>query len=179
MVRQRRAPSAEFAAAYREHVDFVWRVLARRGVAASELEDVTQEVFLVAHRRWGAWEAGGSMRAWLYGVARRVAATHHRGRARRLRKHEALAPASAEPSLDARLDDRKRLAALGEAIAALEASQREVFVLAEIESMSAPEIAESLGSNLNTVYSRLRRARARIARAMADHDEPTSTSGAA
>jgi RNA polymerase sigma-70 factor (ECF subfamily) len=165
MAARQPAPS-EFSAAYREHVDFVWRVLARRGVPASELEDATQEVFVVAHRRWGAWDSQAPMRAWLYGVACRVASTHHRGRRRQQRKHDNLVARPAEPGPDTWLEDRDRLAALAQAIADLEPEQRETFVLAEVESLTVPEIAEMLGCNINTIYSRLRRARARIVRAM-------------
>jgi RNA polymerase sigma-70 factor (ECF subfamily) len=172
------APS-EFSAAYREHVDFVWRVLARRGVATAELEDATQEVFVVAHRRWGAWDGQATMRAWLYGVACRVASTHHRGRRRAQRKHDSLDAGPPEPGLDVRLEDRDRLAALAQAIDQLEPEDREIFVLAELESLTVPEIAQMLGRNLNTIYSRLRRARARIVRAMAEREGSKPISGAA
>lgn len=175
-----RQPSpSEFAAAYREHVEFVWRVLARRGVGEADLEDATQEVFVISHRRWGAWEGQASMRTWLYGVACRVASTHHRGRRRQQRKHDDLPPPPAEPGLDTRLEDRARLAALARAIDELEPEQREVFVLADIESMTVPAIAEILGRNVDTIYSRLRRARARIVRAMAAREDSKPTSGAA
>jgi RNA polymerase sigma-70 factor (ECF subfamily) len=40
--------------------------------------------------------------------------------------------------------------------------QRSVFRLSDLEGMSAPEIAERLGLNLNTVYSRLRAARREV-----------------
>jgi RNA polymerase sigma-70 factor (ECF subfamily) len=178
MASRQPAPS-EFSAAYREHVDFVWRVLARRGVAAAELEDATQEVFVVAHRRWGAWDEQSSLRAWLYGVACRVASTHHRGRRRQQRKHDSMLARPAEPGLDVWLEDRDRLAALAQAIEDLEPEQREIFVLADLESMTVPVIAELLGSNINTIYSRLRRARARIVRAMAEREGSKPASGAA
>ena len=41
----------------------------------------------------------------------------------------------------------------------LDDEKREVFVLAELEEMTIPEIAEVLGINVNTAYSRLRAAR--------------------
>ena len=174
-----RQPSpSEFAAAYREHVDFVWRVLARRGVGMADLEDATQEVFVISHRRWGAWEGQASMRAWLYGVAVRVASNHHRGRRRQQRKHEELPPPPSEPSLDTRLEDRARLTALAQAIDDLEPDQREVFVLADIELLSVPAIAEILGRNVEAIYSRLRRARARVVRAMAAREDSKPASGA-
>ena len=48
-------------------------------------------------------------------------------------------------------------------------AKREVFVLAEIEQMTVPEIAEALAINLNTTYSRLRVARAEFEKAVARH----------
>lgn len=166
--------AAEFMEAYRAHVDFVWRVLARRGVPEEQLEDATQEVFVIMHRRWGAWDSD-SQRAWLYGVARRVASAQHRARARRSRKLAAL-PAPAEPPrADERLDDQHRLDALARTLEQLDPERRDVFVLVELEGLSAPEVAVALGCKLNTVYSRLRRARAAVSRAMAQYDaEPSA-----
>ena len=44
----------------------------------------------------------------------------------------------------------------------LDDTKREVFVLAEIEQLSVPEIAETLGTNVNTTYSQLRAARKQL-----------------
>ena len=46
-----------FRGMYDEHVDFVWRNLRRLGVAEADVDDRTQEVFVVAHRRFGSFEA--------------------------------------------------------------------------------------------------------------------------
>lgn len=176
MPRLQRAASASFAAAYETHVDFVWRVLARYGVETSALEDATQEVFIVAHRQWGDWEEDGSMRAWLYGVARRVGLKHYRTRSRRKRRETTFAAqlSAAAPDLDARLDAGAHLRSLAKAIDTLSPAHREVFVLADIESMKAPTIAELLGCKLNTVYSRLRRARASVEAAIDADLNPSS-----
>jgi RNA polymerase sigma-70 factor (ECF subfamily) len=48
----------------------------------------------------------------------------------------------------------------------MDEDKREVFVLAEIEALSVVEIADVLGVNLNTVYSRLRTARQTFQRAL-------------
>ena len=68
---------------------------------------------------------------------------------------------------------RARLDALSRAIASLEDDQRDVFTLADIEELTAPEIAEALGCKLNTVYSRLRRARAKVTSAMEQFEADT------
>ncbi len=165
-----RAAKVEFETAYRAHFGFVWRVLARQGVAPTALEDAAQEVFVVAHRHWGAWQGQASIRAYLFGVARRVAATSRRTQQRQRIKLEALPTPGPEPALDDQFEDRQRLDHLARAIERLEPERRDVFVLADIEGLSAPEIADALGCKLNTVYSRLRRARDGVVRAMAELD---------
>jgi RNA polymerase sigma-70 factor (ECF subfamily) len=46
-----------------------------------------------------------------------------------------------------------------ELLQTLDDDKREIFVLSHLEQMTAPEIAEILGENVNTVYSKLRAAR--------------------
>lgn len=52
---------------------------------------------------------------------------------------------------------------------AMDDHRREVFVLAELEQLTSPEISAALGVPLNTVYSRLRSARRAFASAAARH----------
>lgn len=157
----------EFRSLYRAHFGYVWRTLFRYGVPAAQLEDAAQEVFVIVLRRFGSWRARASFRAWLHGVARRVASHQRRHQGRHQRKLEALLPVADAPSVEGQLDQRRRLDALTAAIAQLDPDRREVFVLADLEGLSAPEISDALGCKLNTVYSRLRRARADINLAMA------------
>src|SRR5262249_27344634 len=63
-----------FRAMYEAHVDFVWRNLRRLGVPFSEADDKTQEVFVIAHRRFEDFvDRGHGPRAWLFQIALRVA----------------------------------------------------------------------------------------------------------
>jgi RNA polymerase sigma-70 factor (ECF subfamily) len=157
----------EFRSLYRAHFGYVWRTLARYGVPAAQLEDGCQEVFVIVLRRFGSWRERASFRSWLHGVARRVASAQRRHHARHQRKLEALPPVADAPPIEGQLHQRRRLDTLTAAIAELEPKRREVFVLAELEGLSAPEISDALDCKLNTVYSRLRRARADINLAMA------------
>jgi DNA-directed RNA polymerase specialized sigma24 family protein len=65
---------APFDAIYERELDYVWRSLGRLGVRESDLADAVHEVFLVLHRRWNEIDRHRSLRPWLFGVARRVAA---------------------------------------------------------------------------------------------------------
>ena len=146
------------------HYNFVWRLLRRLGVPASDAEDATQQVFMVAsHRRDTI--ADGSQRSFLYGTALRVASTRRRTESRRSRNLGALLHEAQPqtPMPDEEVERRESLALLDEALSALGDELRRVFVLSDIEGLSAPEIALLERIPLGTVASRLRRARAAFA----------------
>jgi RNA polymerase sigma-70 factor (ECF subfamily) len=157
-----------FVPVYREHFGFVWRILRRLGVAPDQLDDATQEVFLVLHRRLAGLGAEVSLRSWLFGTARRVAADQRRGQHRRERRLQALAIVEAERGAPGPGEQAEAVDFVQRFLARLDGDRRMVFVLADLEGMTAPEIAEALEVKLNTVYSRLRSARAEFERAVAD-----------
>jgi RNA polymerase sigma-70 factor (ECF subfamily) len=64
-----------------------------------------------------------------------------------------------ERAPDAMLARTEAIELLGLLLDELDDDLREVFVLSDIEEMTAAEIAEVVGANVNTVYSRLRAAR--------------------
>jgi RNA polymerase sigma-70 factor (ECF subfamily) len=164
------SPGAEFEALYREHFAFVWRMLLHFGVPLAQVEDAAQDVFIVIHRRLPDWDPSVPARSWLYGVARRVAADHRRADARHRRKLAALAASDRGASPDAverRLAGRERLTTLEQILAKLDPRLSEVFVLADVEGMTARELGELLQLSPNTVSGRLRRARAAVDRALA------------
>lgn len=153
-----------FAAIYHEYFDFVWASARRLGVSADAMDDVVQEVFIVIHARLHTLQQPGSLRSWIYGVVRRTVSGHRR--ARRFQETsgaefvdigKTLAPFPPTP-LEL-TEQGARVALLSSILAELDEAKREVFVLAEIEEMSVPEIAEALEIPLNTAYSRLRAAR--------------------
>jgi RNA polymerase sigma-70 factor, ECF subfamily len=166
-------PSLE--ALYRRYASFVWRAVRRMGVPDESAEDVVQEVFIVARRRLGTYEGRGSPSSWLYGIARGVTANLRRHHERTRRRLELVTPVVA-PVGDPEADLHARRAAdrVRTFLDTLDPEQREVFVLADVEGMRGPEIAVALAVNLNTVYSRLRLARARFVRFVAEHAQEAS-----
>jgi RNA polymerase sigma-70 factor (ECF subfamily) len=166
-------PDPEFANLYHRHHGFVWRILRRLGVPPGTLDDAAQEVFVVVHRRRQDLRADASMRSWLFGIARRVAADTHRGKARRDRKHDALPAPADDPPLDDALARSEAAEFVRTFLDRLDEGHRMVFALSDIEGMTAPEIAEALDLKLNTVYSRLRKARLDFERAVARREART------
>ncbi|PCC72535.1 RNA polymerase sigma-70 factor, ECF subfamily [Nannocystis exedens] len=156
----------EFAVVFREHHDFVWRILRYFGVPAEAVDDKVQDVFLVVYRRWDDFDRRSSMRSWLYGIARRVAADLRRGTMRAERRLRAVPDPSPAVEPDQALAQIEAAEFVERFLATLDDDKREVFVLAELEFLTAPEIAAATGANTNTVYSRLRAARALFDRAV-------------
>jgi RNA polymerase sigma-70 factor (ECF subfamily) len=145
---------------YESYFDYVWRCVRRLGVPALQLDDATQDVFVVVYRRLANFEGRSSLRTWIFGIALRVARDYRRG-ARRRGPVELLDDSAIDPR-PGPLDSATTSEALRRVLAVLDRldeEKREVFVLAEFEQMTAPEIADVVGIPLNTVYSRLRAAR--------------------
>jgi RNA polymerase sigma-70 factor (ECF subfamily) len=150
----------DFEAIYEAYFGLVWRNLRRLGVPEATAEDAAQDVFLAIHRRLADFEGRSSLRTWIFGFVLRVARDHRRRDARKGGAEplpESLPDRSPGP-LD-RLEQSEGLRLLDDLLATLDDDRRAVFVMGEIEQMTAPEIAEALAVKLNTVYSRLRLAR--------------------
>lgn len=152
--------------AYRRYFQYVWALLGRLGVPEASLEDVTQEVFLVLHRRRAEFRQDSSVRTWLHGIALHTARRHRAKLDRRRLRADHIEPGEPPPTPEAEVGQRRALQQLDRLLGQLGDEQREVFVLAEIAELRAPEIAELLGVKLNTVYSRLRLARRHLRQAL-------------
>ncbi len=151
--------AAGFTALFNAHFHRVYVNLRRLGVPEAAVDDALQEVFIVVLRRRGEQELL-SERAWILGVTRRIAHRWRRSAARQRRLAEALGREPHEPLDGASAVAQQQATRLLEGfLGRLDDDKRAVFVLAELEQLTAPEIAEALQLNLNTVYSRLRAAR--------------------
>lgn len=159
--------TAGFATLYEAEFAYVWRNLRRLGVSDSQLDDATQDVFLVVYRRLGDFESRSKLRTWIFGIVLRVASTYRRTAARRRTEPLDERTSETEPAGDDLLERAQAGRLLRRLLDGLDDDRRAVFVLAELEQMTAPEIAAALGVNLNTVYSRLRTARRDINAALA------------
>jgi RNA polymerase sigma-70 factor (ECF subfamily) len=163
-----------FARLYEDYFDFVWCSARRLGVPDAALDDAAQEVFVIVHRRLEEFEGRSSVKTWLFGIVRNVSREARRS-IRRKSPHDAQGALADPDLLTASADERPdRIAersaenrVLHELLDRLDDEKREVFVLAELEQFTVPEIAEAVGCNVNTAYSRLRLARVAFAEAAA------------
>ncbi len=148
---------------FRRHASFVANFLARMGVPRSDLDDLVQDVFLIAHRNNGYDPGPAKPTTYLAAIAFRAATTHRRkGKTRSFVKaaDEVVSQAGDDrmsPERDA--DQKRHLALLDKALAALDEDKRAVFVMAELQGETVVAIAAGLGIPVDTAYSRLRAAR--------------------
>ncbi len=168
------AEPATFQQVYDTHVDYVWRTVCRLGIHGAAVQDVTQEVFLVVHRKLAEFEGRASVKTWLFRIARRVVRDHRRTIRRKDSHTDGAAdveevPADGESGPDVSVAKAEAVRLLYQILDTLDEDKREVFVLAELEQWPAPQIAQALEINANTVYSRLRLAREGFNLALARH----------
>jgi RNA polymerase sigma-70 factor (ECF subfamily) len=145
-----------------EHGPFVCRSLRYLGVLEADLDDLLQEVFLVVNQRLNEYVERGRLRSWLYSICVRVSRAQRRKLGRRRESPIGVIEQTAVDNPLNQLEERQSLALGEQLLEALPPQQREVFMLYEVEDMSMPEIAQALGCPLQTAYSRLYMARARI-----------------
>jgi RNA polymerase sigma-70 factor (ECF subfamily) len=154
------ADRARFQRMVGDHFDFIWRSLRRLGAREGDVDDLAQKVFFTAASKLRQIRPGAE-RSFLFAVALREAGHARRSYRRRGEVgEEAIADKSTgslrPDELAGRAEGRAFIAA---ALDAMDDELRAVFVLFELEEMSAAEIAELLGIPVGTAKSRLRRAR--------------------
>jgi RNA polymerase sigma-70 factor (ECF subfamily) len=171
-----------FVEIYKKYFSFVWSMTRYLGVDQSELDDVVQEIFVIIHGRVHTIERPESLRSWIYSIIRRTASRYHRNKRTRLIETgtvcvepEVLQPDWFTPQALAEQSEQVKL--LWSLLAKLDAPKREVFILAGLEEMTAPEIAAAIDVPLNTVYSRLRAARQELEQALQRHHARITVSG--
>ena len=143
---------------FNAHRDGIFRYLSRLVGQAEEARDLTQEVFLRVARGPVPVAAEVERRAWVFKIARNLALNHLRDRRRQpdtVPLAEAARPATQELKV-----------ALQEALDALPAPDRDVFLLRETAGLSYDEIATASDLTIDAVRMRLHRARAALRSAL-------------
>jgi RNA polymerase sigma factor (sigma-70 family) len=159
---------SRFEEIYTAHCTPMLGYALRRTANGDDAADVVAETFLVAWRRLDDVPPGDDARLWLYGVARRVLANHHRGERRKSelsdRLSRDLAPVHHDPEYTG------ELALVAAAFRSLPEADRELLALVGWEGLDHAEIAAVFGCSRNAVRIRLHRARARFATAVSRFD---------
>jgi len=153
MAAVRAGDQAAFETLFDRYRNPVWRFFRRRLTDAELAADLSQEVFVAVFRGAGRYEPRASFRSYLFGIAFNQLAAARRQRV---------------PSGEVEQWQDKAAGAGGDpddglwvrqALAGLDAEEREILMLREYDGMTYDEIAELTGVPIGTVRSRLFRAR--------------------
>lgn len=186
MLRYQRGDRAAFAHLVRRHKKPLFNFVLRKLRSPSAAEDITQEAFLKVVRSASEFKHEARFATWLYTIARNLCIDH--ARKARFRQHASLdAPANDAPEappLNQRVADQHPSADVDRAVSSSEVGacivraldslpddQREVFLLREVANLPFKEIAEVIGTNENTVKSRMRYALERLREALSEFEE--------
>jgi RNA polymerase sigma-70 factor (ECF subfamily) len=152
-----------------QNAERIYRFGLRMCHNEEDARDVTQETMLAAARSLPEFRGDAAVSTWLYTIARRFC-----GRMKRLRSGqpshleslgtpaEESQVASAGPALDEGVEAQRIDTWVRAAVDHLDPGQREVFILRDMEGLTAAEVAAALDLSIPAVKSRLHRARASI-----------------
>ena len=173
-----------FAGVYAAYAPTVFRWATRLGGPQADVEDITQEVFVVVDRSLAAFRGDSRLSTWLFGITAKVAANERRRRKRRgwwfrlVPQSEGRA-SSSDAALDGssdasafgagppeELERRERRALFHRALEGLNERQRRALVLFELEELSINEVAALMELKPGNVKVLLHRARAAFLKSM-------------
>jgi RNA polymerase sigma-70 factor, ECF subfamily len=140
------------------HFRLVWRVLRRGGLEPRDADEAAQDVFWILVRRLRD-VPDGAEKGFLVGTAVRVASERRRSRRRVVEVELDHQLEALQTDTDELVELHRARTILDEALSALSEQQRAVFVLVEMEQLTATEVALALSIPVGTVASRLRAAR--------------------
>lgn len=178
VVRSSLSQPQSFGAIFEGHHHDIWRYLARAG-GRDAADDLAGEVFVIAFAQRGRYDASkGSVRGWLYGIARNLLRTYCRSKVRRTRAlgRAAAQRSNAVPSTEAvedALAGTQEVLRIRRAVMCLSEAHGEVLMLFVWEGLSYEEIAVVLSVEVGTVRSRLARARTALRCLTVEPEEPT------
>ena len=142
---------------YRRHglhvLNDLMRMLGDRQVA----EDVLQNVMFAVWQQARSFRQEGSVRAWIFAIARKQALKTRRGQPQIITLDETFIASGSDPQQAA--ERRLQIAALKTGIGQLPVVEQQVLELVYFRGLSLAEAATWLDIPVNTVKSRLHRAR--------------------
>jgi RNA polymerase sigma-70 factor (ECF subfamily) len=140
----------------------------RRMCPGSDADDVLQETLLSVLTHLDRFEGRSALTSWVFALTRSACSRRHRGQKNAPHDGDDVVAAMPDvaPDPESRAADTELSGALARALASLSAEHREVILLRDVEGMTAPEAADSLGVSVDALKSRLHRARAALREAL-------------
>lgn len=152
-----------FEAVYKATSGFVYNVALRVVNNREDAREVAQEVFLTMHRKLNSFRFESSLKTWIYRITVNCALNYAQKAAKTRNKETQYQDTFMCVAEDKNIAEEEETGeAINELLAKINPEQRACVVLRSIEGLSYQEIAQTLQININTVRSRLNRAREKL-----------------
>jgi RNA polymerase sigma-70 factor (ECF subfamily) len=152
-----------FESIYKEYFGFVANVASRIVNSADDAEDVAQEVFMAIYRRLKTFRGESTLKTWIYRITLNTALNRAKRMTREnkqtLEYKDGIAITQIPSNTDDLLKKAEKEKEIVRLLDALNPDQRACIVLRSLEGLSYHEISEILNIPINTVRSRIKRAR--------------------
>lgn len=134
----------------------------------AEAEELVQETLIAAYDAFPSFRFEGSVRSWLYGIARRICGRHNEMKNRRQAKLRLVHDTGKGLDTTELAIERERAERARRALSALKPSEREAVVLRYDAGLSFREVAEACGVDEAAARKRVSRALVRLRESLAD-----------
>jgi RNA polymerase sigma-70 factor (ECF subfamily) len=156
-----------FEKIYKATSGFVYNVALRITASSQDAQEVTQDVFMKIYNNLKNFQFRSSFKTWIYRITVNTALNVHKRASREMNRRDdfdkvADTQASSDDTAEEIIQREESRAAkerLKSLLNVLNPQQRACIVLREIEGLSYQELSKALKININTVRSRLKRAR--------------------
>lgn len=154
---------AAFEQIYRAFSAFVYTIVLKIVHNRADADDITQEVFTTVYKKLKQFQYRASIKTWMYRIAVNLAINRWhqiKKEADRTADYDPLLVAdSVSSDAPAELEKGDKQQLIQRLLDRLNPEQKSCIMLREMQGLSYQEIAETLRININTVRSRLKRAR--------------------
>ena len=155
-----------FEEIYRKTSAFVYNVASRITNNSADADEVTQDVFMKVYRKLGEFNFLSSFKTWVYRITVNTAINYKKAVEKHITQRSdydsTLRGVSTKEEARGNIDKQDKKKQVSVLLDILNPDQRACIVLREIQELNYKEIADILRVNINTVRTRLKRARQRL-----------------
>jgi len=153
-----------FELVYKASSSFVYNVALRVVNNREDALEVSQEVFMIIYHKLSSFRFESSFKTWVYRITANCAINFAKkySRTKTVPFEEAYGEGSVLNEAHVKIDQDHKEEIVAQLLEQLNTDQRACVVLRDMQGLSYEEIAQSLNININTVRSRLKRAREKL-----------------
>jgi RNA polymerase sigma-70 factor (ECF subfamily) len=164
LIRASQGDMKAFEEVYKASSSFVYNVAFRVVNNREDALEVAQEVFMIIYNKLKEFRFESSFKTWAYRITANYAINFAKknSRAKTVPFEESFGEGAVQSEAQTHIDQEHQEGLVEKLLGELGPDQRACVVLRDIQGLSYEEIAQTLNININTVRSRLKRAREKL-----------------